>query len=76
MAHLPSGSLLNRNCFKVIRFIAQGGFGITYLAEEIGYFKHTGFGDERYVRARDPETVVIKELYYSDYCQRNEETGF
>ncbi len=74
MSILKDGTILNRNQYKITKFIAQGGFGITYLAEEIGYFKQSGFGEE-YVESRNPETVVIKELYYNDYCQRDEHTG-
>lgn len=74
MSILKNETILNRNQYKITKFIAQGGFGITYLAEEIGYYKHSGFGEE-YVAARNPETVVIKELYYNDYCQRDEQTG-
>lgn len=74
MSILRDGTILNRNQYKITKFIAQGGFGITYLAEEIGYFKQSGFGEE-YIESRNPETVVIKELYYNDYCQRDEQTG-
>lgn len=74
MSILKDGTILNRNQYKITKFIAQGGFGITYLAEEIGYYKQSGFGEE-YVESRNPETVVIKELYYNDYCQRDEMTG-
>ncbi|SMC67927.1 serine/threonine protein kinase [Moheibacter sediminis] len=74
MSILKDGTILNRNQYKITKFIAQGGFGITYLAEEIGYFKQSGFGEE-FVEARNPETVVIKELYYNDYCNRDEQTG-
>lgn len=74
MSILKDGTILNRNQYKITKFIAQGGFGITYLAEEIGYYKQSGFGEE-YVQSRNPETVVIKELYYNDYCQRDEQTG-
>jgi|GEM_PF-1282598 len=74
MSILKNGTILNRNQYKITKFIAQGGFGITYLAEEIGFYKHSGFGEE-YVEARNPETVVVKELYYNDYCQRDEKTG-
>ncbi len=74
MSILKNGTILNRNQYRITKFIAQGGFGITYLAEEIGYYKQSGYGEE-YVQSRNPETVVIKELYYNDYCQRDEQTG-
>lgn len=75
MNYLISGTNLHRNRFKITRFIAQGGFGITYLADEIGYYKLSGFGGEEYVEIKYPDKAVIKELYYSEYCQRNELTG-
>lgn len=74
MSILKNGTILNRNQYRITKFIAQGGFGITYLAEEIGYYKQSGYGEE-YVQSRNPEIVVIKELYYNDYCQRDEVTG-
>ncbi len=54
--------------------IGKGGFGITYLAEEIGFYRSTGFGDEQYVNANVPDLVVIKELFYEEYCQRDVDT--
>ncbi len=74
MSIIKNGTILNRNQYRITKFIAQGGFGITYLAEEIGYYKQSGYGEE-YVEAKNPEIVVIKELYYNDYCQRDEQTG-
>lgn len=75
MSYLKPGTLLNRNCYKITGFMAQGGFGITYLAEEMGYFRKSGFEDDNYVPHRNPEKVVVKELYYNDYCQRDGQTG-
>lgn len=73
--NLAPNTILNQNCYRIIKVIGQGGFGITYLADEIGYFRNTGFGDIHYVSAKVPEQVVIKELYYNDYCQRDPKTG-
>ncbi len=37
MQQLPLGTILNRNSYKIKKVIGKGGFGITYLAEEIGF---------------------------------------
>ena len=74
MSILKEGTLLNREQYKITKIIGQGGFGITYLAEEIGYYKNTGFGEE-YKPNHNPETVVIKELFYDDICSRDNLTG-
>lgn len=74
MSILKDGTLLNREQYKITKIIGQGGFGITYLAEEIGYYKNTGFGEE-YKPNPNPETVVIKELFYDDICSRDNLTG-
>lgn len=71
MQHLPLGTILNNNCYRIQKVIGQGGFGITYLADEIGFYRNTGFGDTQYVKATTPDKVVIKELYYSEYCDRD-----
>ena len=75
MSHLSIGVILNNSCYRIKSIIGQGGFGITYLADEIGYYRSTGFGDKQYVQAVLPEVVVIKELFYADYCIRNEENN-
>ena len=53
--HLKVGSELQNGKYRIIRFIGQGGFGITYLAENVllGY------------------QVAIKEFFPKDYCGRN-----
>ncbi|MBS1757030.1 MAG: protein kinase [Bacteroidetes bacterium] len=74
--HLPANTILNNKQYRIKKVIGQGGFGITYLAEEIGYYRQTGYSDKpEYVEAKAPDTVVIKELYYNDYCQRDLKTG-
>lgn len=70
MYHLPNKTILNRNSYQIIKVIGQGGFGITYLAYEIGFYRSTGFNDQQYVKASNPEIVVIKELFYAEYCIR------
>lgn len=32
---LPSGTLLQGGKYKIIKTLGQGGFGITYLAEQV-----------------------------------------
>lgn len=73
--NLPIGHILNKNCYQINKVIGQGGFGITYLADEIGYFRNTGFGDSIYVRSKNPDKVVIKELFYKEYCNREKNSG-
>lgn len=73
MSILKEGTLLNREQYKILKKIAQGGYGITYLAEEIGYYKNTGFGEE-YKIIDKPEVIVIKEMFY-DYCYRNPDSN-
>lgn len=73
--HLEAGHILNKNCYQIKKVIGQGGFGITYLADEIGYFRSTGFGDTMYVKSQKPDQVVIKELFYGEYCKRDVDTG-
>ncbi len=67
--YLSPDTILKNNCYRIIRVIKPGGFGITYLANEIGYYKETGFGKE-YDTYDKPKAVVIKELYVDDYCYR------
>ena len=71
---LQIGTYLKGNCYRIIKIIGQGGFGITYLAEETGYIKSTGFGEE-FVPIANPEKVVVKELYFPDICVRDNSTG-
>jgi serine/threonine protein kinase len=71
--HLPPGTLLNKNQYKILRSIGQGGFGITYVAEELGYFKVTGFGEDFVAYSPDKiQKVVVKELFYKEYCKRDD----
>lgn len=74
MSELKADTILNDQQYQIIEVIGKGGFGITYLAHELGYYRQSGFG-KQYVKHRNPETVVIKELYYNDYCTRDQQTG-
>ena len=57
--HLQPGTLLQGGKYKIVRFIAAGGFGCTYEAT------HT------ILNAR----VAIKEFFVSDLCNRDSATG-
>ncbi len=57
--HLQPGTLLQGGKYKIVRFIAAGGFGCTYEAT------HT------ILKAR----VAIKEFFVSDLCNRDSATG-
>ena len=52
---LQTGSTLHAGTYRIISYIANGGFGITYLAE------HTLL----------EKRVVIKELYVKEWCNRD-----
>ena len=56
---LPSGKTLQGGKYRIIRVLGQGGFGITYLAEQ------TGLGMK----------VAIKEFFLKSYCQRDASTS-
>ena len=51
---LASGTLLQGGKYRIIRTLGQGGFGITYEAEQIAL----------------GQTVAIKEFYMRDCCER------
>ena len=57
--HLQNNTLLQGGKYKIVRFIASGGFGCTYEA-------HHTLLDLR---------VALKEFFVSDFCNRNEDTG-
>ena len=57
--HLRNNTLLQGGKYKIVRFIASGGFGCTYEA------RHTLL-DSR---------VALKEFFVSDFCNRDEKTG-
>ena len=57
--HLRNNTLLQGRKYKIVRFIASGGFGCTYEA-------HHMLLDMR---------VAVKEFFVSDFCNRDEATG-
>ena len=56
---LHAGSLLKRGEYRIIETLGQGGFGITYLAEQ------TGLG----------RRVAVKEFFMKDLCNRDGATS-
>lgn len=54
MQQLNEGTLLQSGKYKIKRTLGQGGFGITYLAEQVQLGRQ----------------VAIKEFYMSEYCER------
>ncbi len=56
---LPVGTILQGGKYKIEKVLGQGGFGITYLAEQ----------------PMLERKVCIKEFFFKDYCERNECTS-
>ena len=52
---LPAGTMLHFGTYRIEKFLAKGGFGCTYLAHHVMLNK----------------PVAIKELFISDYCNRD-----
>ena len=59
MQQLSIGTLLQGGKYRIERVLGQGGFGITYLA----------------VQSLLERKVCIKEFFYKEYCERDEETS-
>lgn len=57
--HLSNDTLLQGGKYKIIRFIAAGGFGCTYEAMHVMLNKR----------------VAIKEFFVKDFCNRDEQSG-
>ena len=57
--NLKKGHLLKRGEYRVEKELGQGGFGITYLAEQTGLMRK----------------VAIKEFFMREYCEREHETA-
>ena len=59
MQQLKTGTTLQGGKYKIISVLGQGGFGITYLAEQTMLERK----------------VAIKEFFMKDFCERSEETS-
>lgn len=59
MQHLLPGTLLQHGKYSIERVLGQGGFGITYLAENTML----------------EGKVAIKEFFFKEYCERGETTS-
>jgi serine/threonine protein kinase len=71
---LPVGTILNYGCYRIDKKLGQGGFGITYLATEIGVEETIGEGKIEVIPVSTKEKVVIKEMFYEDICSREDST--
>ena len=58
-SNLPTGATLQGGKYKILNILGQGGFGITYLAEQ------TGLGMK----------VAVKEFFLKGSCQRDSSTS-
>ena len=63
--HLAKGHRLQDGKYRIEKKIGQGGFGITYLAR--WYMQVSGAMGE----ASSYAVVVVKEFYWSEYCNRD-----
>lgn len=57
---LPLGTLLHKGKYRITKVLAQGGFGITYLSEDL----------------ETHQNVVIKEYYKKEWHTRDSTTSF
>ena len=59
LMRLKENSLIRNGDYRIIRVLGQGGFGITYEAEQVALHRR----------------VAIKEFFMKDYCDRDEATS-
>lgn len=59
MQELRKGSLLQGGKYRIEKVLGQGGFGITYLAEQVVLHRK----------------VAIKEFFMKEYCERDDSTS-
>ena len=57
---LKPGSKLQNGKYEILRVLGQGGFGITYLAEQVALHRK----------------VAVKEFFMKEYCERDESTSY
>ena len=57
---LKSGTLLQGGKYRIEKVLGQGGFGITYLAVQIGLNRK----------------VAVKEFFMKEHCNRDKETSY
>ena len=57
--HLKEGTSLQGGRYRIETVLGQGGFGITYLAIQVGLNRQ----------------IAIKEFFMKEYCNREEETS-
>ena len=57
---LKPGSNLQSGKYEILRVLGQGGFGITYLAEQVALHRK----------------VAVKEFFMKEYCERDESTSY
>ena len=57
--NLKQGTQLQGGRYRIEKVLGQGGFGITYLAEQKAPCRK----------------VAIKEFYMADFCERNDDTS-
>ena len=57
-AALAAGTMLRGGMYVIMHILGRGGFGITYLAEHVGLGKR----------------VAIKEFFFGQFCERDENT--
>ena len=58
--HLNSGALLQGGKYRIESVLGQGGFGITYVAEQVGLGRK----------------VAVKEFFMKDLCNRDTDTSY
>ena len=58
MQYLPSDTILQGGRYRIVKMLGEGGFGITYLAENTML----------------QGKMAIKEFFFKEYCGRDDAT--